>query len=101
MVQDTYRALRRFSEGAQPLMVSDERSSTAIESLDFDHSERNIRLGIDYVLNSPTLDLSRLKRLQIDIEDMEIDDQHEHISRLLQACSSIQVLRLISSKDSE
>ena len=102
MVQDTYRALMRFSEGAQPLMASsDERGSTAIESLDFDHSERNIRLGIDYVLDTPTLDLSRLKRLQIDIEDMEIGDQHEHISRLLQACSSIQVLRLIPARDSE
>jgi len=104
MVSDTYYALRRFLEGAQPFMASsrsDEKNSTAIESLDFDHSERNIRLGINYVLDSPTLDLSRLKRLQIDIEGMEIDDQHEHISRLLQACSSIQVLRLIPSRESE
>jgi hypothetical protein len=80
---------------------SDEKSSTAIESLDFDHSELNIKLGINYVLDSPTLDLSKLKRLQIDIEDMETEDQHEHISRLLRACSSIQVLRLIPSRDSE
>ena len=101
--QSAHRDVRRFLEGSQPtgLPRLDGKSSTAIESLDFDHSERSITLGVNYVLNSPALNLFKLKRLQIDIEDMETVDQHKHISRLLQACSSIQVLRFISSRDSE
>jgi len=82
---------------------ADGESSMAIESLDLHEvfGETNISLGIDYVLDTPTLNLSKLKRLQIDIEGMEDYDQHTDISRLLQACTSIEVLRLILSIYSE
>jgi hypothetical protein len=94
-----------ISKGARPPMVtslSDGGIPVAIESLDLDHSECKIKQGVDYILDSLTFDLSKLKRLQINIENMGlVFEQHENISRLLRACGSVQILRFIPSTYSE
>jgi len=99
--KSTHRVLARF--GAQPRMAlprSDEESSIAIELLDLNHSQ--FSSGVNFALENPTtFDFSKLKRLQIDIEDIKPWSDEEDINRVLQVCSSIQVLRLVASRYSE
>jgi len=98
--KSTHRVLARF--GAQPRMAlprSDEESSMAIDLLDLNHNQ--FSSGVNYALDNPTtLDFSKLKQLQIDIEDIKHFYERQ-INQVLQVCSSIRVLRLVASRYSE